>query len=292
MPDNQQIIRELIRSISGQDNVLTIPRLYVSLVKSHRAALLLSQSVYWSTRSHAGEGWFWKSYSEWRKELGLNQHAVETCVKLLKAKGLMDTKLERGPSVQIVTWYRVNMESLTLAVSAIAVSAIPTLAETAKVHKRKTIMSSYESKITTKTPSSSAPQKPPPDLAAVIKSYSNNIGVPSPIILDSLKDAVKIYSAEWVLKAIEQAVMNEIRKWSYIEAILKTWKERGFDKSGQSKQGKNGAYKHGQPAPSAPLPFDTQQTNKLLALNMDAKSLAYITEHKLTFEQAVAYLGG
>jgi hypothetical protein len=94
-------------------------------------------------------------------------------------------------------------------------------------------------------------------------------------------------------EAIGEAVKNEARKWVYIESCLKTWKERGFDKSGQSKQGKNGAYKNGgQSAQSAPLPFDAQQTNRLLALNMDSKSRAYIAHHNLTFEQAVAYLGG
>lgn len=132
----EQKILSIIKSISGQANVLTIPRLYINLLKSHRAALFLSQSVYWSDKGASGDGWFYKSFREWEDELGLNQHAVETCVRVLRAAGLIETKLEKELNgFRVVTWYRVCMEKLadTLAET--------TLAEAANVPKRKTITS-------------------------------------------------------------------------------------------------------------------------------------------------------
>lgn len=130
--DNQQKIIGIIKSISGQANVLTIPRLYINILKSHRAALFLSQCVYWSTRG-GEDGWFYKSFREWQEELGLNQHAVETCVKLLKENKLLETELRKAGRPESVTFYRANIENLVSVLSETAI------AETAKTSKRKTI---------------------------------------------------------------------------------------------------------------------------------------------------------
>lgn len=134
--NSQKQIIALIKSISGQANVLTIPRVYINILKSHRAALFLSQAVYWTGKGASDDGWFYKSFAEWNRELGLNQHAVETCVKLLRSYNLIETKLDKEFSgIRVVTWYRVCMEKLADTI------AESTLAETANVHKRKTIMS-------------------------------------------------------------------------------------------------------------------------------------------------------
>lgn len=140
--DNQKKMIELIKAISGQANVLTIPRLYINLVKSHRAALFLSQCVYWSGRGHSQDGWFYKSFREWKSELGLNQHAAETCVRTLKAHGLLETELKDGEGG--TTWYKVNIEKLSEALAETAI------AETAKGPYKKTIRPTY-TKITSKT---------------------------------------------------------------------------------------------------------------------------------------------
>ena len=57
--------------------------------------------------------------------------------------------------------------------------------------------------------------------------YENNIGPVTPTIAEWLKEAVSVYSEGWVVDAIEEAVRNSVRKWTYIEAILKDWKTEG-----------------------------------------------------------------
>lgn len=112
---NQDDMIKLIRSISGQANVLTIPRVYIGFTKSHRAALFLSQCVYWSDRSRLPDGWFYKSFREWHEELGLNQHAVETCVKTLKAGEWLHTKIEtvqKSPT----TFYRADLDKIATSI--------------------------------------------------------------------------------------------------------------------------------------------------------------------------------
>jgi len=68
---------------------------------------------------------------------------------------------------------------------------------------------------------------PPREAPNVFRLYEENIGPLTPLIADTLKDAEKTYSAEWLAEAIEMAVKQNARKWNYVEAILRRWKEEG-----------------------------------------------------------------
>jgi len=70
----------------------------------------------------------------------------------------------------------------------------------------------------------------------IFRLYEENIGPLTPLIADALKDAEETYSEELVAEAIEKAVINNVRKLPYIEAILKSWKEEG---RGQKQDGRN-----------------------------------------------------
>lgn len=113
MESNHRQIIALIKAISGQSNVLTIPRVFVGLCKgSHRAALLLSQCVYWSDKGDS-DGWFFKTRDEWKTELGLNQHAIATALRVLPWVETTVRPVRRTPK----THYRVDMSALAAAVA-------------------------------------------------------------------------------------------------------------------------------------------------------------------------------
>ncbi|HND50425.1 MAG TPA: DnaD domain protein [Anaerolineales bacterium] len=57
--------------------------------------------------------------------------------------------------------------------------------------------------------------------------YESNIGPLTPMIADSIKDAEQTYSPEWVARAIQEAAKSNVRRWNYIEGILRGYKERG-----------------------------------------------------------------
>jgi DNA replication protein len=63
--------------------------------------------------------------------------------------------------------------------------------------------------------------------------YEQSIGPLTPMIAEQLEDAVKSYSQEWVLEAIQVAVDRNVRKWAYISAIL----ERKRTKFGSPNEG-------------------------------------------------------
>jgi len=80
-----------------------------------------------------------------------------------------------------------------------------------------------------------------PDLAArpgvhlevdrpnVYRLYEQNIGPLTPMIAEILRDAEDTYTEEWIRDAFRIALANNVRSWRYIEAILRSWKEKGRD---------------------------------------------------------------
>ena len=57
--------------------------------------------------------------------------------------------------------------------------------------------------------------------------YEQNIGMLTPLIADELRQAEQDYSAEWIEEAFREAVTQNIRKWSYVRAILEQWRVEG-----------------------------------------------------------------
>lgn len=61
---------------------------------------------------------------------------------------------------------------------------------------------------------------PPVKRPNIFALYEANIGLLSPILADELKDAEATYPREWIEDAFKIAVENNVRKWSYIRAVL------------------------------------------------------------------------
>jgi DnaD/phage-associated family protein len=74
------------------------------------------------------------------------------------------------------------------------------------------------------------PRQPEPQpLRNIFQLYEENIGVITPKLAEELKDAEKTYPASWLEEAFQEAVRQNKRRWSYVEAILKRWSEEGKD---------------------------------------------------------------
>ncbi|MFO8037103.1 MAG: DnaD domain protein [Anaerolineales bacterium] len=63
----------------------------------------------------------------------------------------------------------------------------------------------------------------------IYQLYEENIGPITPLVADLLRDAEEQYPENWIRQAFEIAVENNVRKWKYIEAILRSWQEEGRD---------------------------------------------------------------
>jgi len=69
----------------------------------------------------------------------------------------------------------------------------------------------------------------------IFSLYEQNIGMLTPMIAEELKDAEKLYPADWIESAFKEAVALNKRSWKYIARILERWATEGKDdgKSGR-----------------------------------------------------------
>lgn len=76
----KQVLTLLGEHLSEKTLVLC-PTSFVRLLRGdHKAAILLSQILYWSDRTKDQDGWFYKSYSDWQQETGLSETQVRRIV--------------------------------------------------------------------------------------------------------------------------------------------------------------------------------------------------------------------
>lgn len=70
------------------DRPIAYHRVFVTLTGSVKAAILLSQAMYWQKRAKRNDGWWYKTAEEWEEETGLSRRELETarrdCEKYLK----------------------------------------------------------------------------------------------------------------------------------------------------------------------------------------------------------------
>ena len=64
-------------------------------------------------------------------------------------------------------------------------------------------------------------------LAEIIGSYEENIGSFPPAARDTLMGWREIFADDLILLAIKKAALSGVRKWNYINGILKSWKNEG-----------------------------------------------------------------
>lgn len=67
---------------------------------------------------------------------------------------------------------------------------------------------------------------PPRDIFTL---YEETIGPLTPLVAERLQEAEQEYPAPWVQEAFQRAVEQNVRKWSYVEAILQRWQAEGKD---------------------------------------------------------------
>ncbi|EIC84710.1 conserved phage C-terminal domain-containing protein [Serratia sp. M24T3] len=113
-------IFDVVQSLSGQRNVIIIPRPYIRFFAGDQQAYvlgaILNQIVYWSgVESSAGEGWFYKSHKEMGDDLeGLSDDQVSRLTSKLCTKyfpGIIETKSRKVNGTPTMH-YRVDGDAL------------------------------------------------------------------------------------------------------------------------------------------------------------------------------------
>lgn len=92
--NNREAMWELVRRLSGQQNVIAIPRVYQQIMGSWEGAAFLNQVIYWSDKGKDG-GEFAHTAGEWENELGLSRYEVEKNTRILRDAGVLQTEVRK-----------------------------------------------------------------------------------------------------------------------------------------------------------------------------------------------------
>lgn len=66
-----------------------------------------------------------------------------------------------------------------------------------------------------------------PGLAEIIQSFEDNIGSFPPAAKESLLQWRQVFTDDLILLAIKKAALSGVRRWNYVNGILKAWKNEG-----------------------------------------------------------------
>ncbi len=112
MSSKQKEVFAVIKELTGQANVLTIPRAFIEFLGDHEQALFLSQLIYWSDKGKQPGGWFYKTYEDWYRETLLTEYKIRKARKRLEKEGIIQTKLKKANGAPVVH-YKLDPEALS-----------------------------------------------------------------------------------------------------------------------------------------------------------------------------------
>jgi hypothetical protein len=104
------------------DRPIAFHRIFVTWTGSIKAALMLSQLVYWSKHTKDPQGWIYKTRNEWWEELGMNRREQEGAREILKKEGFIQEKRAGHPAK---VHFRVNPKIIRELAQAQLVQNIP-----------------------------------------------------------------------------------------------------------------------------------------------------------------------
>ena len=125
------------------DRPIAYHRIFRTISGSTVAGLFLSQAWYWKDKGKSGDGWFYKTQSEWLEETGLSRYEQETARKQLCSKNLISEQ-RRGVPARI--YYRVNIDEIAKSILETVESQIDGSSQTVKPNESQIDGSPHASK--------------------------------------------------------------------------------------------------------------------------------------------------
>lgn len=97
-----------------------------------------------------------------------------------------------------------------------------------------------------------------PGLAQLVHSFEDNLGGFPPAAREDLLEWREIFADDLIMMAIKKAALAGVRKWSYVNGILKAWKKEGMKTLGdvQARDQRYNTPAGQQPARSAADDYD------------------------------------
>lgn len=110
MDDFKGDVFDIIKSVTGHQNIITVNVAFVDFVEDLEVGLFLSQLIYWSDKGAREDGFIFKTDNEWNKELRLSKYALRKARKRLEEMKLLETKVKKANGNPTVH-YKFNKEA-------------------------------------------------------------------------------------------------------------------------------------------------------------------------------------
>ncbi len=233
-------------------------KIYVDIAGDVVAGLMLSQIVFWYLPDKNGNSkmrvrkdgydWIAKSNTEWYDEIRITEWQAPRALNILEERGIIEKKLYKfngAPTIHIRL-----IQDKFMELWEELVHDLNGFEGKSKIQMSESLNSLTETttEITYKDIDdvvNDAEQKNS-DTAEIFKAYESEIGMLTSFVRDDVMDAIELYPKDWIIEAIKVAAKNNARKWSYVEAVLKSWKVNGYKtdvrankQNGKSKQPKS-----------------------------------------------------
>ncbi len=99
-------IINLIRAFTGQANTISIPRALLDFFGGdYPTAILCNQLLYWQDKQRREDGGIYKTYKDWRSEIGLSEYQIRRAANKLKRRGFLETRLHKADGSPTVHYY-------------------------------------------------------------------------------------------------------------------------------------------------------------------------------------------
>jgi len=233
-------------------------KIYVDIAGDLIAGLMLSQIVFWYLPDKNGNSkmrvrkdgydWIAKSNTEWYDEIRITEWQAPRALNILEEKGIIEKRLYKFDGAPTIHIRLIQDKFMELWEEL--VHDLNGFEGKSKIQMSESLNSLTETttEITYKDIDdvvNDAEQKNS-DTTEIFKAYESEIGMLTSFVRDDVMDAIELYPKDWIIEAIKVAAKNNARKWSYVEAVLKSWKVNGYKtdvrankQNGKSKQPKS-----------------------------------------------------
>lgn len=106
----QQNIFSLIAKLTGNENVLAVPKDFLKFANDANTGIFLAQLIYWCDKGKRKDGYIYKTTKEWEKELGLNEYRIRKARNTLEDMGILKTKVKKANGNPTVH-YKINRKA-------------------------------------------------------------------------------------------------------------------------------------------------------------------------------------
>jgi DnaD/phage-associated family protein len=249
-------------------DTIDLKKIYIDVAGDIVSGVLLSQIIFWNLPNqegktklrvnHEGKLWLAKGREDWWQECRLSSKQFDRSIKILEDKDIVITALKKfngSPTKHIY----LNLEVLVKRIEEVLLSETEGKMDiTQKVKSNLTkgknensskgkkdipqkgkSLTETTTKITTETTQISSSEE-----AEVFKVYEESKnGKITVREKGKLKTFIETYTAELVLKAIDETVLKADKfNLAYVESCLKDWVDlEGYEKSKQAKKGAYGS---------------------------------------------------